>query len=200
MIWRNWDKVQKKNYGLHVPTEEAMQKLTRYERWRVLFWGHLNDWVEARWLAANGWQEIGEGLWRLPDWHPKRHNRGKRDRREDKRGFADSMVYDQNHASNSQRHYIWAVQTRTTLLQKYPSFPTYHRHKRRINVLMTISTGMFILGCWYWSPILFLLAAALGVCQTLYVSRVVRSGLELEYAEERLGRAHGEQGLDQIGR
>lgn len=184
-------------------SKEPYRNLTRTQRWRIQFWAWVCDRAEARWLEANGWVQKTPGWWLLPEWHPKKNMAQERAKGRRKHMRFDDITridpkpirepYDQNHAANSQRYYVRTVQTTRTTRHKVPAFPSYVRWKP---YLWTASACANVLGVGglasrgHWVSDLFFLAAALSICVSLRIAYACRHGAELDYVEERLGRAH----------
>lgn len=182
----------------HVPDEKTREKahqhLSRWQKRRILFWGWLTHYAEAKWLEANGWTPVRNG-WLLPEWHPHKsaslkETRFDRIRSVEQMSFAKIREpYDQNHASNSQRYHLSVAQKpppkRYMMMPKYPAYVRWLPYQ-----LLDFAVTMVLAGWAYHTGgqtrTLFCVATTVTALVGLALARKVQKDLELDYSESKL--------------
>ena len=209
--------VEEGDPGLRLLKDEVpLQHLTDAQKLRIRFWAWLTDRAEREWLRANGWKERERGWWFLPEWHPKKRapyshrgrgssERNRRMREEYANNPRSQEPYDQNHAANSQRYYIRAVQTPRTR-DRLVATTRYKQLERRHLMAMVMAhvcagTGGLVFSKFglNWVSVLFFLAATVALCLSLVTWRASFHELEMSYIEERLKYGQGARYRDQAG-
>lgn len=169
---------------LHVGAPWMYRGCTAWQHRKAVFWGRLCSFVEAKWLESNGWRQMPDGFWDLPEWHPKKEK---------------GETYDQNHAANSQRAHTqrgkiqWRDQRKSRVPLPSASIKVLPRIFLLCGVLATCS-GFMLRGpsdwvFWVAFPVQL---ATLGYM--FYLVHSLKKELEFEHLEKQLRGSHGSGG------
>lgn len=192
---------------LHRRVGSSHANLSPLELVQIRFWESVTRYAESRWLLANGWRRT-RGGWLLPDWHPhKRRMKGTtrlvRDMKDVEDVIGDAMApappkkepYDQQHAANSQRAHCnkGTVQWSNKAAQSIATPPSLARARPYLYVLVCLTNVLLVCGDvtkgWWVLAQMFFLAAGLSFCVTCWFAWRTRRDIELDAAEQLLGKA-----------
>jgi hypothetical protein len=181
---------------------------------RIRFWNATRLIIEARWLLANGWRRTRTG-WLLPDWHPHKRRAQKNAQLARAYNFEEVLTvgfnelkrrsdgevvgktvrepYDQQHAVNSQHHHgaKRTVQTGNGVRQTATTLPSLARMRPYVWSGCCVTNALLFCGLLakdHWISGASFVAGGLALCVTCWLAHVTQRDIELDQAEQKLGK------------